>query len=1028
MKFTDVFIQRPVMAVSISLLILILGLQALYTLQIRQFPQMTNTTITVSTSYYGASSDVIQGFLTQPLQQAIAEADNIDYMLSTSSLGASSIQAVMKTGTNPDAALAEIMAKVNSVKSQLPPEAKEPQIASSNGEDSATMYISFISNQMTRPQVTDYLKRNVVNRLVTLSGISSVQTYGPELSMRLWLNPEKMAQHGLSIDEVNNALTANNYRAAAGQIKGRFNVYDITINTDLKSPKEFEQLIIARTTDGLIRLGDIAEAEFAALTTTANASLNGESNVVLAINSAPSANPLNVAKDVRALLPDIQRNLPGDLRMDVAYDISVYIQSAIREVLQTIFEASLIVIIVIFLFMADIRAMLIPVITIPFSLIGVCLAMQYLGFSINLLTLLAMVLAIGLVVDDAIVVVENIQRHIEDGMPPFEASIVGTREIASPVIVMTITLASVFTPIALLGGVTGALFREFTLTLAGSVIVSGIVALTLSPVMCATLLKSRTSSTFEKKVHSLLAALDRRYSQLLKGALGQYKAVVFFALLVFISLPFLFKVISTSFAPDEDQGSFLFMASGPKNVNLDYVDTYMQEYSRRVKDIDGITSILTLSGVPKSYQGFGFIMEKPWDERGKNESMQALIAEITARTTDIPGMTLSVFPMPSLPGPGGGYPLQMTIKSNSDYLSIYQITEKIKEAMDKSGKFILTELDLTYDAGKIIATVDHDKAGSYGISMQEIADTLSTLLADDNINYINVDGRSYKVIPQTERQHRLIPEMLSGYYVRTNDAASGQNKEIPLSNLIKLKLVGDTPSLKQMDQANAITIGAVPMPNVPIGDAINIAESAAQSILPKGFIYDFQGESRQFVYEGSSLYYSFALALIIVFLVLSMQFESFRDPLVIIVSVPLALSGALTVMAWGAATMNIYTQVGLLTLMGLITKHGILICEVAKVRQITLNEDRTEAVFQAARIRLRPILMTTLAMMAGVVPLITASGAGAVSRMNIGVVIFAGLGLGTLFTLFVLPTVYTLLGAEHKPIRLYQEPDNIHQR
>ncbi len=449
--------------------------------------------------------------------------------------------------------------------------------------------------------------------------------------------------------------------------------------------------------------------------------------------------------------------------------------------------------------------------------------------------------------------------------------------------------------------------------------------------------------------------LDSHYSKLLEHALSHYRAVLLFALLVFFSLPLLFQVISTSFAPDEDQGSFLFMASGPKNVNLDYVDTYMQEYSRRVRDIDGINSILTISGVPASYQGFGFIMEKPWDERGKKQSMDALIAEVKAKTADVPGMTLSVFPMPALPGPGGGYPLQMSIKSNSDYLSIYQLALQIKEAMDKSGKFFLTELDLTYDAGKIITKVDHDKAGSYGISMQEIADTLSTLLADDNINYINVDGRSYKVIPQTERQHRLTPEMLSGYYVRTNDAASGKNREVPLSNLITYKVVGDTPSLKQMDQANAITIGAVPLPSVPIGDAIKIAESAANSILPKGFIYDFQGESRQFIYEGSSLYFSFALALIIVFLVLSMQFESFRDPLVIMFSVPLALSGALTVMAWGAATMNIYTQVGLLTLMGLITKHGILICEVAKVRQITLNEDKREAVFQAARIRLRPI-------------------------------------------------------------------------
>ena len=630
MSFTDHFIQRPVMAISVSLLILILGLQALFKLPVRQFPEMTNTTITVDTGYYGASSDVIQGFLTQPLQQAIAEADNIDYLLSTSSLGRSHIKAVMKTGTDPNTALIEIMSKVNGASSALPSEAREPVIQSSTGEQAATMYISFTSNQMTRPQITDYLNRNVEPRLLPVPGVSSTDVYGPELAMRIWLDPVRIAQHGLSAAQVTSAISANNRRAAAGQIKGLYNLYNITIDTDLKTAQEFQQLVISQSPQGLVRLRDIADIEFAALNASTNASMNGDSNVVLAINTTPSANPLDVAKAVKQLLPQISNSLPPDMQMQVAYDVSVYIESAIDEVLQTITEAVLIVIVVIFLFMGSVRAMLIPVITIPFSLIGVCLVMQGLGFSLNLLTLLAMVLAIGLVVDDAIVVVENIQRLTEKGHPLFEAAVLGTREIASPIIVMTITLAAVFTPIALLGGITGALFKEFALTLAGAVVVSGIVALTLSPVMCAHILKSGTAPTerserpFEKKLQHALKNLDGHYTRWLFSALQHRNSVILFALLAFLSLPFLLHSITSTFAPDEDQGVFMVMASAPRNVNMDFVDTYMKQYSRRIQQIDGITDVLTLSGIPDENEGFGFIVAKPWEQRGKNESMAAL--------------------------------------------------------------------------------------------------------------------------------------------------------------------------------------------------------------------------------------------------------------------------------------------------------------------------------------------------------------------------------------------------------------------
>ncbi|EIJ42199.1 cation/multidrug efflux pump [Beggiatoa alba B18LD] len=1016
MTFTDNFIQRPVMAIALSFLVLILGLQAIFKLQIREYPEMTNTNIIVSTSYYGASADVIQGFITQPLQQAITEADNIDYLESSSQLSSSTITAHMKVGTDPNAALAEIMAKVNSVNSQLPPEAENPTITSEVGSTTALMYLSFFSKTLSTAQIGDYLKRNVQNQLLSVQGVSSASVLSPSLSVRIWLDPKAMAMHNLTANEVNAVLSNNNYRAAPGQVKSRYYQYIIQVNTDLKGVEEFEQMVIAKRPEGIIRLQDIAKVELAAVRETVKARMSGINAVVIAIEPTPTANPLDVAQLVTEQLKTIQRNLASGIEMEISYDASEYIRASINEVLHTIAEASLIVVIVIFLFMGSFRAMLIPIVTIPFSLIGVCLAMQFLGFSLNLLTLLAMVLAIGLVVDDAIVVVENVERHLQQGKSPFDAAIVGTREIAMPVISMTITLAAVYSPIALLEGVTGTLFKEFALTLAGAVIVSGMVALSLSPAMCSLILKhGQHASRFEQGVQAIMASVERGYGRMLDATLTHRPAVLLFAIIVMGSLVMLFPMIPSELAPTEEKGAFLGMATAPSGANVDFIDTNLNEIGERAKQTEGIRNVLSLAGMPKSNAGLTVMLSEPWQNRTHTEKQMTEL--FTKTVEDIAGVKMAAFPLPALPGGGGGLPVQMVIKSTADYETILKLALELQERAKASHLFIFTDIDIKFDTATLKYQINRDKAGMYGVTMADIASTLSTFVGDGRVNYINRDGRSYEVVPQVARTDRLTPESLGNYYVR---ASSGQ--QIPLAELLDFTVRGEPLSLEQMDQANAITFSAVLMPNGSLGDALNFLMKQADEILPTGFTYDFKGTSRQYMQEGSSLYITFALALAIIFLVLAIQFESWRDPLVIMVSVPLALCGALLVMAWGTATLNIYTQIGLITLIGLITKHGILMCEVAKERQLHFNENKFAAIQHAARIRLRPILMTVIAMVSGVIPLLYAAGPGAAARFSIGIVIFSGLSIGTLFTLFVLPTIYSYLGEAHKPLKIYQVP------
>ncbi len=1016
MKFTDTFIRRPVLAIAVSIMILLLGAQAIGKLQIRQYPELTTTQIVVNTAYYGASSELIQGFVTQPLQQAMAEVENVDYVMSSSSQGMSTVTAMMKLDTDPDAALAAALAKVNSVRGTLPNEIQDPVIRRETGQGTSILYLAFSSSEINRSQLTDYIVRVVQPQLVTVEGVARAQLMGASpFAIRIWLDPDRMAALALSSTEVMASLRLNNFQSAPGEIKSDFYVYSTDINTSLKSVDEFRDLVIATRDNSLIKLRDIAEVTMESGRISISATADGTEALLIGIDGAPRGNPLSIAEKVRELLPEIERNLPDTIQMRLLHDSTEVIKESMREVVVTIIEATIIVLIVIFLFMGSFRAVLIPVVTIPLSLIGVALVMQMFGFSINLMTLLALVLAIGLVVDDAIVVVENVDRHIKAGETAFRAAIIGTREIALPVISMTITLAAVYSPIALLTGLTGALFKEFALTLAGAVIISGIVALTLSPMMSSFLLGSKKEpGKFETRVHNTLDKLDAVYTRMLDAVLAKRLVFIIFALIVLGSLPFLFMITETELAPQEDNGFFMIIATAPDHANIDYVQANMKAISKITEAEEDIAAALTMSGVPSTNQGMALAPLLPWSQRDSSE--RQVLQRITPAIQAIPGVSATPFSLPPLPGASRGMPVQFIITSPGDYQTLYTIAKEMDLAAKQSGLFIFTDLDLSFRSANVNFTINRSKAGAYGVTMEAIGSTLSALMGDGYVNRISIDNRSYEVIPQVIRENRLTPENVGEFFVLAKDGTP-----VSLSSLLDFEVTGRPRVLKQFNQINSATISAVLTPGTGMGTAVDFLEQKAASLLPSGFRYDFLGESRQYVEEGAALYTTFMLAILIIYLVLAAQFESLRDPLVILVSVPMALCGALLMLGFGLATMNIYSQIGLITLVGLISKHGILICEVAREQQLQFNSDRFTAVRDAARIRLRPILMTTAAMVAGLIPLLLAQGAGAASRFSIGLVVVSGLAIGTLFTLFILPVVYTFLATRHHPLPVFDE-------
>ncbi|MCK5818374.1 MAG: multidrug efflux RND transporter permease subunit [Psychromonas sp.] len=1014
MKFTDIFIRRPILAISMSLLIVLLGLQALTKMQIREYPKMINTVISISTSYYGANADTIQGFITQPIEQAIAQADNIDYITSESYMGRSSIIVHMKLNTEPNGALADMLAKVNSVRSQLPKDAEDSTLDLSTGSSSSVIYLTFSSKDLSSSQINDYLERVIKPKLFGVNGVAKVSLYGgTDFALRIWLDPERIAGFGLSTSDVVKILKANNIQSAIGQAVGYFTLFNGNAATQVSSAAQLSKVVVATKKNGkIIYLKDIARISLGKSHDIYRAMENGKEAVIVAIDASPTANPLNITAGVRKLLPEFAKNLPSSIKMSVLYDSTIAINESIHEVIKTIVEASVIVLIVMILFLGSWRAVIIPIVTIPLSLIGVLWLMHMFGFSINLMTLLAMVLAIGLVVDDAIVVVENVDRHIKAGEPPFRAAIIGTREIAVPVISMTITLAAVYAPIAMMGGVTGTLFTEFALTLAGAVFISGFIALTLSPMMSSLLLKTNHQpNRFERIVDSTLTKITNKYARLLNVIMTRRPAIIVFVILVFISLPLLFKYIPKELAPQEDKGALMFMATAPSNANLDYIDKSMRAVTHLTTKFDSVASDFAMAGIPNSNQGFGLVIMKPWSKRTQTPS--ELGHKLTPLFNKIAAVKAIPFPIPELPGSSGGLPIQYVMTTSKSFESLIKIADGILSQVQKNPHFIFSAVDLAFDSATMNIKINRDRAGAYGVTMEDIASTLSTLLSDGYINRVDLYGRSYEVIAQVERKYRLSPQKLGQFYVR---ATNGDM--IPLSELITINVVAQPRALPHFNQLNSVTISAVPAPGFAMGDAVNFFETLK---LPMGYTHSYLGEARQFVTEGNSLYVTFVIALFIIFLVLASQFESIRDPFVIMITVPLAISGALIVLAWGAATMNIYTQVGLITLVGLITKHGILISEVAKEDQINNGVDRITAVKKAATIRLRPILMTTAAMVAGLLPLLFAQGAGAVSRFGIGIVIVAGLSIGTLFTLLVLPVIYSFVASKHTKIKEFDE-------
>ena len=1009
MKFTDLFIHRPVLASVVSLLILVVGLRSLGLLEVRQYPETRDTVVTVTTYYPGASSELVKGFITTPLQQAIAEADGIDYLSATSSQGRSVIEARMVLNYDPKAAVSEIQAKVASQRNVLPAEADDPVIDSTTGERTALMYMAFYSDAMSPSQITDYLLRVVQPKLQAVPGVAKAEMIGNKtFAMRIWLDPQRMAALGVTADEVQQVLRNNNYLAGIGQTKGAQVAIDLSATTDISREQDFQDLVLRDSGDTLIRLRDVATAEMGAEDYDSSTWYNGKTAIFIGIKQAPGANPLTVASRVHALLPELRAQLPSGLEAGIPYDASVFIEDSIREVFSTLIEAVLIVLLVVYLSLGSLRAALIPGIAVPLSLVGGVFLMLLMGFSINLLTLLALVLAIGLVVDDAIIVVENVHRHIEQGEKPLQAALKGARELAMPIISMTTTLVAVYAPIGFMGGLVGTLFTEFAFTLAGAVLISGVVALTLSPMLSSRVLKASSGEgRFEHAVEHFFNSLADRYRRALRSSLDTLPVTLVFATVVLFSIYFMFVTAQNELAPDEDQSILFFQATAPQTATIDYNETYVRQIVALFESVPEYDKSFILAGfggdVSTTFGG----LKLPTPSQRTRSQMQ-IQPEVQQKLARVTGMQTAVFPRPSLPGSGGGLPLQFVITSDASYQRLDEVAGQLIGTAMASGKFAFLRKSVEFTRPKTTVVIDRDRAGDLGISMAEIGSNLAALLGDNDINRFSLEGRSYKVIPQVARKFRLDDAMLKNYYLR-----SDAGELVPLSSIVSFDTTVEPSKRTQFQQLNSISVEGVMATGVTLGEAVNYLEEQARQQFPRGFTWDYMGQSRQYAQQGSSLIMTFFMSLLVIYLVLAAQFESWRDPVIILVSVPMSIAGALAFLTLGFASVNIYTQVGLITLIGLIAKNGILIVEFANQLQLGEGLSKRDAVIRAAAIRLRPILMTTVSMIMAMVPLLIATGPGAVSRFHIGLVVASGLGIGTLFTLFVVPAVYLLLARDH---------------
>ena len=1024
MRFTDLFIRRPVLATVISLLILVLGLRSVFTLPVLQYPRTENAVVTITTTYYGANADVVAGFITTPLENAVAQANGIDYLSSNSITGVSTITAVLRLNYDGDKAMTEISAKVSSVLNQLPQGAQQPILTLKVGQAVDAMYMGFSSTVLTQNQITDYLLRAVQPKLQVVDGVQTAEILGAKyFTLRAWLDPAKLAAYGLTAADVSQALAANDYISGLGNTKGQMVQVNLTASTDLHTVDEFRNLVIKQSGDIVVRLADVADVTLGADDYDTGVSFDGKKAVYIGIQVAPAANLLDVIKGVRAVFPNVQRDLPQGLDGQIIYDSTSFVNSAINEVIHTLVEAVLIVTLVVFVFLGSIRSVIIPVIAIPLSLVGTFTMMLAFGFTINLLTLLALVLAIGLVVDDAIIVVENVNRHLEEGMKPVDAAIKAARELGGPIIAMTIVLIAVYVPIGFQQGLTGALFTEFAFTLVGAVTVSAVVALTLSPMMSSRMLKHIGPE--DRGIQAwLVHFIDRRfnglrnwYARRLHGSLNILPLTVIMVLVVFVSIYYLFQGSKQELAPEEDQGFLIAYNTPAPNATL----TQKQLYSKQLYGmVSKYPELFHLFQIDSPSANIGGLVLKPWSERTHTaQFLRNLVLQPTLN--NIAGIKSVAVAPPPLPT-SFGYPLEFVIGTTEPFAQLNQVANDFTQEALKSGMFFFLDSDLKIDQPQATVEIDRDKVAQLGLKMSDVGTALSAMLGGGYVNYFSLAGRSYKVIPQAEQQFRYNPNQLDNYYIRSADGSS-----IPLSTVAHITLTTVPESLNHFQQLNAATLKGVPAPGVSQGEAVAYLQDLAARTLPQGYSVDYSGPLREFIQESGGFLVTAGFALIIIFLALSAQFESFRDPLIILFSVPMSIFGALLFVnalnigdfigfQTGApiygASINIYTKVGLVTLMGLVSKHGILIVQFANDLQ-RQGRTKRQAVEEAAAIRLRPILMTTFAMVLGVFPLIAASGAGAVSRFNMGIVIAAGLAVGTLFTLFVVPAAYVIFATDH---------------
>ena len=1005
MKFTELFIRRPVLSAVVSLLMLVLGLRAIFQLPVTQYPKTQSAVITVTTYYYGADANTVAGFITQPLEAAIAQAQGIDYLSSSSSTGTSVITATLRLNYSANRALTEISAQVNAVRNQLPPQSQLPVIQLAKNQTTDTMYIGYFSTVIPTNALTDFLLRVVQPQLNAIPGVQNAEVLGGRtFALRAWLDPQRMAAHGVTAADVSQALAANNYLSAAGETKGQMVSIKLTASTDPHTLREFRNLVIRDHNGAIVRLKDLATVVLGAQNYDTAVAFSGRPGVFIGIKAAPSASVLTIAKRVKAQLPVIARQLPNGISQKVVFDATTFIYSSIVDVVRTLIETLLIVTVVIFLFLGSARASAVPALAMPLSIVGAFIFMLALGYSINLLTLLALVLAIGLVVDDAIIVVENIDRHMKEGKSPLEAAILGAHELNGPIIAMTVVLVAAYAPIAFQTGLTGALFTQFAFTLVGAVVCSAIVALTLSPMLCSRIFRSdQEDSRFAHLLDRAFNGLRKGYRRVLSSWLATWPVLILLGVALLGGVFYLFRTSKSQLAPQEDQGVVMYQLIGPPDATLQQMHTYTHQIFNMARTLPEYRQAFQMIGVPAQNQGLGGVLLKPWDQRTRTATQLQQVLQ--QRWNHIAGAQVAAFQFPSLPG-AQGLPVQFVITTAEPISRLYSVSQKVLDRARESGLFFFVASDLKIDQPQDQIVVNPNKVADLGLTQQDVANTLGAALGGGYVNYFELAGRSYEVMPQVLQKYRLNPHQVLDYYLRTAGGAL-----VRLGTVARLKREVVPESINHFQRLNSATIAGAAA--VPQGEALAFLRKTLAQVAPSGFSANYSGQSRQFMEGSNSFLVTFGFSLIIVFLALAALFESFRDPVVILVSVPAALFGALLFINVGLTTLNIYTQVGLVTLLGLISKHGILMVQFANDLQ-RAGHSKLEAIEEAAEVRLRPILMTTAAMVVGVLPMVFATGAGAAGRRAMGIVIATGLSIGTLFTLFIVPAVYLLLAADHE--------------